>query len=74
MTQIKEILPLKKDLLLLMGLVLSLNSEINSFSVAIIPYTYKHTNFHTLKVDDIVNLEFDMIESISKKSNYFYNS
>ncbi len=31
------------------------------FSVAIIPYTYEHTNFHTLKSGDIVNLEFDII-------------
>ena len=51
------------------------NSEINSFSVAIIPYTYKHTNFHTLKVDDIVNLEFDMIgKYIKKLQSVFYNS
>lgn len=31
------------------------------FSVAIIPYTYEHTNFHQLKVSDMVNLEFDII-------------
>jgi len=30
-------------------------------SVAIIPYTYEHTNFHQLQVGDQVNLEFDMI-------------
>lgn len=33
----------------------------NSFTVAIIPYTYEHTNFHTLKVGSVVNLEFDII-------------
>jgi riboflavin synthase len=33
----------------------------NYFSVAIIPYTYENTIFHQLKVDDIVNLEFDVI-------------
>ena len=32
-----------------------------SFSVAIIPYTYTNTTFHTLKVGDLVNIEFDMI-------------
>ncbi len=37
------------------------NSEKNSFSVAIIPYTYEHTNFHTYKVGTQVNLEFDVI-------------
>ncbi|WP_027003198.1 riboflavin synthase [Hugenholtzia roseola] len=31
------------------------------FSVAIIPYTYAHTNFKTLQVGDKVNLEFDII-------------
>jgi len=31
------------------------------FSVAIIPFTYEHTNFHQLKVGDSVNLEFDII-------------
>lgn len=31
------------------------------FSVAIIPYTWEHTNFHKLKVGDTVNLEFDII-------------
>lgn len=33
----------------------------STFSVAIIPYTYVHTIFHTLQVNDRVNLEFDMI-------------
>lgn len=37
------------------------NSEINSFSVAIIPYTYNHTTFQYLVVGSIVNLEFDVI-------------
>jgi riboflavin synthase len=31
------------------------------FSVAIIPYTYENTTFHTLKVNDRVNLEFDIL-------------
>lgn len=37
------------------------DSKSNEFSVCIIPYTYEHTNFHQLKVDDLVNLEFDII-------------
>ena len=37
------------------------NSKANSFSVAIIPYTYQHTNFHSFKVGTKVNLEFDVI-------------
>jgi riboflavin synthase len=37
------------------------DSKDNSFSVAIIPYTYEHTNFHEFKVGITVNLEFDVI-------------
>jgi riboflavin synthase len=38
-----------------------INSMENSFSVAIIPYTYDHTNMQYLKEGDTVNLEFDII-------------
>jgi len=38
-----------------------INSTNNNFSVAIIPYTFKHTNFLTLKIGDTINLEFDVI-------------
>jgi len=37
------------------------NVSMNSFSVAIIPYTYEHTNFAFLNSGDSVNIEFDMI-------------
>ncbi len=40
----------------------------NSCSVAIIPYTYEHTNFHQLQPGDLVNLEFDMIGKYVAKS------
>ncbi|MEO0058619.1 MAG: hypothetical protein RLZZ312_266 [Bacteroidota bacterium] len=33
----------------------------NTFSVAIIPYTYEHTNFKNFNVGTKVNLEFDVI-------------
>jgi len=33
----------------------------NEFTVAIIPYTYHHTNISYLQVGTIVNIEFDMI-------------
>ena len=33
----------------------------NLFSVAIIPFTYEHTNFQNLVVGDMVNLEYDII-------------
>ena len=37
------------------------NSKEDKFSVAIIPYTYHHTNFHEIKVGSQVNLEFDIL-------------
>ena len=37
------------------------NSADNQFSVAIIPYTWEHTNMANAKVGDKVNLEFDII-------------
>ena len=43
------------------------NSSENGFTVAIIPYTYEHTNFHTLKAGDTVNLEFDIIGKYVKR-------
>jgi riboflavin synthase len=49
------------------------NSKEAQFSVAIIPYTYEHTNFKQLEVGKKVNLEFDLVgKYISKlysKSN-----
>ena len=38
-----------------------INSKNNQFSVAIIPYTFENTNFGRLKINDTVNLEFDVI-------------
>lgn len=37
------------------------DSREGAFRVAIIPYTYEHTNFHALKVGSTVNLEFDIV-------------
>lgn len=37
------------------------NSQKNSFQVAIIPYTYEHTNFHAIGKGSVINLEFDII-------------
>lgn len=37
------------------------DSEKNSFRVAIIPYTYEHTNFHAIEPGTRVNIEFDII-------------
>jgi riboflavin synthase len=37
------------------------DSKKDTFSVAIIPYTFEHTNFKNLKIGTEVNLEFDVI-------------
>lgn len=37
------------------------NPTDDSFEVAIIPYTYEHTNFHTFEVGSVINIEFDII-------------
>ena len=38
-----------------------IDSGISEFSVAIIPYTHEHTNFHEFELDTRVNLEFDVV-------------
>jgi riboflavin synthase len=38
-----------------------LNVMEDAFTVAIIPYTYEHTNLHTLAIGDLVNIEFDIL-------------
>ncbi len=53
---------IEKGSITLNGISLTVvNSEKNKFSVAIIPYTFEHTNLQFLKVSSIVNLEFDII-------------
>ena len=37
------------------------NSKLDGFSVAVIPYTYNNTNFKKIQKGDNVNIEFDMI-------------
>jgi riboflavin synthase len=37
------------------------NSKERSFQVAIIPFTYNVTNFHTIQSGTVVNIEFDII-------------
>jgi len=43
------------------------DSDINTFSVAIIPYTFEHTNFKSIKEGDMVNLEFDVLGKYIQK-------
>ncbi len=47
------------------------NPTEDTFQVAIIPYTFEHTNFHSIKPGSIVNLEFDIIgKYISRMIQY----
>ena len=48
------------------------DSRANTFSVAIIPYTYAHTNFNTFEKDTMVNLEFDVIGKYVKRITQGY--
>jgi riboflavin synthase len=43
------------------------NSGVHTFRVAIIPYTYNFTNFHSLNAGDSVNLEFDILGKYIKR-------
>ena len=55
-------LVIEKGSVTLNGISLTLfNVGTNCFSVAVIPYTYKHTNINTLKAGDGINAEFDVI-------------
>ncbi len=57
-----ENLTIEKGSIAVNGVSLTVvNSHENTFSVAIIPYTYNHTNFKNISIGDLVNIEFDMI-------------
>jgi riboflavin synthase len=43
------------------------NSTKNAFTVAIIPFTYQHTNFNQLSAGVSVNLEFDIVGKYIKR-------
>ena len=58
----KEHITVEKGSITINGVSLTVcDSGINTFSVAIIPYTFEHTNFKNFKVGTMVNLEFDII-------------
>ena len=46
------------------------DSKTNEFSVAIIPYTYEHTNFKNFKIGSKINLEFDVIGKYVAKLHF----
>ena len=64
----KNNLTIEKGSITVNGVSLTVvNSNKNRFSVAIIPYTFEHTNFNTLKKNSIVNLEFDVLGKYIQK-------
>lgn len=53
---------IEKGSICLNGISLTVfNIKKNSFMVAIIPYTFEHTNIKQIVIGDMVNLEFDML-------------
>ncbi|MBS1496561.1 MAG: riboflavin synthase [Bacteroidetes bacterium] len=53
---------IEKGSITLNGISLTIfNITASTFSVAIVPYTFEHTNMRYLKINDTVNIEFDMI-------------
>ncbi len=47
------------------------NSQLDSFQVAIIPYTYEHTNFCQIEKGTVVNIEFDIVGKYISKMMLF---
>ena len=70
---VKKNITIEKGSITINGVSLTvINSKKNSFSVAIIPYTYENTNFHKLVKGEIVNLEFDVIGKYISKMHELY--
>ena len=70
----KDNITIEKGSITINGVSLTVvNSKLNEFSVAIIPYTYEHTTFHSIKEGDKVNLEFDVIGKYIKRLNELRN-
>ncbi len=64
----KNYITVEKGSITINGVSLTVvDSTKNTFSVCIIPYTFNHTNFKTLKIGDTVNLEFDIVGKYLQK-------
>lgn len=71
----KKNITIEKGSITINGVSLTVvNSGINTFQVAIIPYTYEHTNFNEIEKGTIVNLEFDLIGKYLQKINMVDNN
>jgi riboflavin synthase len=59
---LKDNVTIEKGSITVNGVSLTVvNSKVNEFSVAIIPYTFHNTNFGQIRKETLVNLEFDVI-------------
>lgn len=66
---------IEKGSVALNGISLTIfNVTASQFTVAIIPYTYEHTNMHSLQLNDLVNIEFDMIGKYVNRIHQLQNS
>ena len=64
----KNYITVEKGSITINGVSLTVvDSTKNTFSVCIIPYTFNHTNFKTLKIGDTVNVEFDIVGKYLQK-------
>ncbi|WP_117882186.1 riboflavin synthase [Aureibaculum luteum] len=71
----KDNITIEKGSVTINGVSLTVvNSHKNKFSVAIIPYTHMHTNFGSIKINDLVNLEFDVIGKYVARLTKSYNN
>ncbi|MEO5942792.1 MAG: riboflavin synthase [Ferruginibacter sp.] len=61
---------IEKGSITLNGISLTIfNISESAFTVAIIPYTYEHTNMSQLKINNTVNIEFDLIGKYVNRIN-----
>ncbi len=68
-------LMVEKGSISLNGISLTIfNVKDDSFTVAVIPFTFNHTNMQQLKQGETVNLEFDMIGKYVQKNLMQYQS
>ena len=68
-------LVIEKGSISLNGISLTIfNITNNSFTVAIIPYTYQHTTMHLLKIGNFVNIEFDIIGKYVNRREILFNA
>lgn len=72
---ISENITVEKGSVTINGVSLTVvDSGINTFSVAIIPYTHEHTNFHAFQIGTVVNIEFDIIGKYVAKLQHIKTS